>query len=488
VNGVGDEWHFRYKGPTVTNQTDNRTHRDALRRLPSISSILLAPDVIDAAAGLRPEIVTGIAQRVVERSRAAILAGTGLGEPRDVIAEVRREIELLTRPKLSPVINGTGVIIHTNLGRAPVSAETARAMAEAAAHYTPLELELDTGRRGGRAAEITRLMAVLTGAESTLVVNNNAAAILLILSALCTSREVILSRSQAVEIGGGFRIPDVMAQSGARLVEVGTTNRTYARDYAAAITPETAALLMVHQSNFRIIGFTTQPSIAELADLAHGKGLVLIEDLGSGALLDTEPYGLAGEPLVDESLAAGVDILCFSGDKLLGGPQAGIIAGRADLVKRVSAHPLARAVRADKTALASVAATLRHYLRGDAAETVPVWRMISLPLDVLEHRCRYWVEQLAGIAPFTVVPGRATVGGGSLPEETLESRALAISEAQARDHGMTLDDLAYRLRTRQPPLMPRVEAGRLLIDARTVLPEQDAGVVQALSGAFAPAG
>lgn len=488
MNGGGDEWHSRRKGPTVTNQTDSMTRRDALRHLPSISALLLAPEVVEAAAGMRPEIVTAIAQRTVERTRAAILAGAAQGEPRDVIDAVRREIELLSQPKLSPVINGTGVIIHTNLGRAPVSIETARAMAEAAAHYTPLELEIDSGRRGGRAAEITRLMATLTGAESTLVVNNNAAAILLVLSALCTGREAILSRSQAVEIGGGFRIPDVMAQSGTRLVEVGTTNRTYARDYATAITPESAALLIVHQSNFRIIGFTSQPSIAELADLAHAKGLVLIEDLGSGALLDARPYGLAGEPLVGESLAAGVDILCFSGDKLLGGPQAGIIAGRADLVKRVSAHPLARAVRADKTALAGVAATLRHYLRDDVTETVPVWRMISMPVDIVERRCRYWVEQLSGIATLTVTPSLATVGGGSLPEETLESRALAISEAQARDHGMSLDDLAHRLRTGTPPLMPRIESGQLLIDARTVLPEQDEGVVQALTGAFTTAG
>lgn len=472
----------------MTDQFNNGTRHDALRRLPSISSILLAPEVIEVADGIRPEIVTAIAQRVVERQREAILTGSTLGEPRDVIAEVRRDIELLLRPTLSPVINGTGVIIHTNLGRAPVSIETAHAMAEAAAHYTPLELEIDSGRRGGRAAEITRLMAVLTGAESTLVVNNNAAAILLILSALCAGSEVILSRSQAVEIGGGFRIPDVMAQSGARLVEVGTTNRTYARDYAAAITPETAALLMVHQSNFRIIGFTTQPNIAELADLAHNKGLLLIEDLGSGALLDTAPYGLAGEPLVGTSLAAGVDILCFSGDKLLGGPQAGIIAGRSGLVKCVASHPLARAVRADKTALAGIAATLRHYLRDDATETVPVWRMISMPVDVVERRCRHWAEQLSGVGGLTVMPIRATVGGGSLPEETLESRALAVSEALAAEHGMSLDVLAHRLRTGQPPLMPRVEAGQLLIDARTVLPEQDAGVIQALAGAFTTTG
>ncbi|MBX6343238.1 MAG: L-seryl-tRNA(Sec) selenium transferase, partial [Thermomicrobiaceae bacterium] len=286
--------------------------RDALRRLPSISRVVSDPRVAALATDLRPEVVTAVAQRVVDRERAAILAGAPARDPEAVAEEVREEIARLIAPRLRTVINGTGVIIHTNLGRAPVSAEAAAAMAEAATTYTPLELELSTGKRGGRMSEITRLLAVLTGAEAALVVNNNAAAVLLALSALCAGKEVILSRSQAVEIGGGFRVPDVMAQSGARLVEVGTTNRTYARDYEAAISDLTAALLAVHWSNFRIIGFTAQPSLEELAALAHSRGLILLEDLGSGALLDTAPYGLAHEPTVGESIAAGTDLVCFS--------------------------------------------------------------------------------------------------------------------------------------------------------------------------------
>lgn len=456
----------------------------ALRRLPSIAAVTTDPTVADVARGLRPEIVTAVAQRVVERVRRAILAGEEGADPEQVIPEVRAELARLLEPRLATVINGTGVVIHTNLGRAPVSAETAQAMLDAATTYTPLELQIETGRRGGRMDEVTRLMRALTGAEATLVVNNNAAAILLTLSALCAGREVILSRGQAVEIGGGFRVPDVMAQSGARLVEVGTTNRTYARDYEAAITEETAALLAVHWSNFRIIGFTTQPSLEELAEIARRRGLVLIEDLGSGCLIDTAPYGLAHEPTVGESLAAGVDVVCFSGDKLLGGPQAGIISGRADLIRRIAAHPLARAVRADKTALAGVAATLRHYLRGDVTQTVPIWRMIAAPVEALEERCRAWAAALEAAGPLRVVPSRAAVGGGSLPGETLESRALAIDAAVAARHGLTLDALAARLRTGSPSLMPHVAEDHLLIDARTVLPDQDAGVVRAVATAL----
>ncbi|MDI3340510.1 MAG: L-seryl-tRNA(Sec) selenium transferase [Sphaerobacter sp.] len=457
---------------------------EALRGLPSIAAVTADPAVAEVASGLRPEIVTAVAQQVVERFRRAILAGEAGVDPDQVVPAVREELTRLLRPRLATVINGTGVIIHTNLGRAPVSAETARAMEEAATTYTPLELQLESGRRGGRMEEVSRLMRALTGAEATLVVNNNAAAVLLTLSALCAGREVILSRGQAVEIGGGFRVPDVMVQGGARLVEVGTTNRTYARDYEAAITEQTAALLAVHWSNFRIIGFTAQPSLAALAEIARRRGLVLIEDLGSGCLIDTAPFGLAHEPTVGESLAAGVDVVCFSGDKLLGGPQAGIISGRADLVQRIAAHPLARAVRADKTALAGVAATLRHYLRGDVTETVPIWRMIAAPVAALEARCRAWAAALAAAGDLPVVASRATIGGGSLPEETLESRALAVDAALAARHGLTLPELAARLRAGEPPLMPYVADDRLLIDARTVLPEQDDGVVRALAAAL----
>jgi L-seryl-tRNA(Ser) seleniumtransferase len=385
------------------------------------------------------------------------------------------------------VINATGVIIHTNLGRAPVSDEAARAMAEVAGRYTALEIELESGRRGGRMSELSQLLSLLTGAEAGLVVNNNAAAVLLVLSTFCAGRAVLVSRSQAVEIGGGFRIPDVLRQSGARLVEVGTTNRTYVRDYAEAISDDTAAILSVHWSNFRIIGFTAQPELGELAELAHARGLLLIEDLGSGALLDTAAYGLAHEPTVQEAIAAGADLVCFSGDKLLGGPQAGIIVGRRELIDQVERHPLARALRADKTALAGTAVTLRHYLRGEAIDKIPVWRMIATPLAALEARCQTWQAALRDLVETEIVATDATVGGGSLPGETLPSRALALgAEAIAEVvPGLTVEELARRLRTGQPPVVGRVEADRLLLDARTVLPEQDEALVEALRRSLA---
>jgi L-seryl-tRNA(Ser) seleniumtransferase len=336
-------------------------------------------------------------------------------------------------------------------------------------------------------SELSQLLSLLTGAEAGLVVNNNAAAVLLVLSTFCAGRAVLVSRSQAVEIGGGFRIPDVLRQSGARLVEVGTTNRTYVRDYAEAISDDTAAILSVHWSNFRIIGFTAQPELGELAELAHARGLLLIEDLGSGALLDTAAYGLAHEPTVQEAIAAGADLVCFSGDKLLGGPQAGIIVGRRELIEQVERHPLARALRADKTALAGTAVTLRHYLRGEAIDKIPVWRMIATPLAPLEARCQTWQSALRDLVETEIVATDATVGGGSLPGETLPSRALALgAEAIAEVvPGLTVEELARRLRTGQPPVVGRVEADRLLLDARTVLPEQDEALVEALRRSLA---
>jgi L-seryl-tRNA(Ser) seleniumtransferase len=442
---------------------------------------MLADQRIAAIAGhLRHEVVVDLLQGAIDRARAMILAGKGWGGNESIVDEFASLVGKLDQPRLRVVINATGVVVHTNLGRAPVSAATAAAMSEAGTQYTPLELELETGRRGGRMSEIARLMATLTGAESTLVVNNNAAAILLTLSALCSGREVILSRAQAVEIGGGFRVPDVMRQSGADLVEVGTTNRTYARDYRDAITDRTAAILAVHWSNFRIIGFTAQPTLSELASEARERGVFLIEDLGSGALVDTARYGLEHEPTVGESLTAGVDVVCFSGDKLLGGPQAGIISGRRDLVERIAAHPLARAVRADKTALAGIAATLRHYLRDDYDIEIPIWRMIASPLDELERRCRRWLDAIGRVQGLEIIESTAAVGGGSLPGETLPSRALAISEDAARERGWTLDGLSARLRSGSPPIMAPLERGRLLLDARTVLPGQDTGLIEAV--------
>jgi L-seryl-tRNA(Ser) seleniumtransferase len=372
------------------------------------------------------------------------------------------------------VINATGVIIHTNLGRAPVSAETAAAMAAVASGYVPLEIDATTNQRGGRMDEISTLMQLLTGAERTLVVNNNAAAVLLTLSAIAAGKSVIVSRGEAVEIGGGFRIPDVLRQSGARLVEVGTTNRTYASDYAAAIGEDTAALLKVHTSNFAITGFVHSTSVGELAELAQHHGLPVIEDLGSGALLETVRFGLVAEPTIGQSLQAGASVITASGDKLLGGPQAGLIAGQRQWVERIARHPLARAVRADKTCLAGIATTLRHYARGEAEQTIPVWRMIAVTPDELRQRCNRLATVLtqAGIDAM-VEPTEATIGGGSLPGQILPSWALAFRAS-------AVDDLARRLRTGTPAVFGHIDGGRLLLDLRTVLPEQDEALVAAI--------
>ncbi len=388
-----------------------------------------------------------------------------------------REFE---RPRLEPVINATGVIIHTNLGRAPVSVETAQAMADAAASSVTLELDPVTNERGGRLQEITMLMRLLTGAEETVVVNNNAAAVLVTLAALASGREVIVSRGEAVEIGGGFRIPDVLRQSGAELVEVGTTNRTYVSDYAAALTDRTAMILKVHPSNFRITGFTASASIAELAALAEPHGLPVVEDQGSGALLDSAHFGLEHEPTISESLAAGATIVTASGDKLLGGPQAGIIAGKREWVVRIASHPLARALRADKTCLAGLAATLRHYARGEAVEKIPVWRMIALPVDQIRSRAEALVGRLqaAGVGA-ALRPATATIGGGALPGQTLPSYGIALAM-----EGLTPDQIGQRLRTGSPRVYGYVEDDAYILDLRTVLPEQDDLLVAAVAAAL----
>jgi len=450
--------------------------RARLRAIPALDDLLRA--YRDAGGAMAPAVATDVARAAVEAWRASVLAGDPpAGE---VVPHVVDAMLALERPRLRPGLNGTGVIVHTNLGRAQVSAATAAAMADVAAGPVALEVEPETNLRGGRMAEATALLRALTGAEAALVVNNNAAAILLVLSALTAGREVIVSRGEAVEIGGGYRIPDVLRQSGARMVEIGTTNRTYVRDYSDAIGPDTAALLKVHPSNFRITGFTHAATLADLAPLAAERGVALIEDQGSGALIDPARYGLAHEPTVRESLEAGAHVLTISGDKLLGGPQAGIVVGRADLVARIERHPLARAVRASKSQLAGIAATLRHYLRGEAEIAIPVWRMIAADPTAIAARADAIVAALAtrGLA-VEVVACVATVGGGSLPGETLPSTAVSPIGVAA------VDDLARRLRTADTPLFTRVEDGRLLVDLRTILPEDDPRLVDSLAGSLA---
>ncbi len=344
----------------------------------------------------------------------------------------------------------------------------------AARGYTNLEYDLEAGRRGSRYVHAEELLCQLTGAEAALVVNNNAGAVLLILTALAQGQEVIVSRGHLVEIGGGFRLQAVMRQSGARLVEVGTTNRTYIQDYEEAITEETALLMRVHRSNFRLTGFVHEPTLGKLVELGEKRGLLVVDDLGSGALLDTSAYGLAHEPTLQESMAQRVALVSASGDKLLGGPQAGIIVGRGDLIAKLKRHPLTRALRVDKTTIAGLQATLLHYLKGEAEEKVPIWRMIAAPTEAIEERAMDWAERLteAGIAA-RVVDGRSTVGGGSLPGETLPTRLLAIQVDSP-------DELARRLRVGDPPVIGRIEDDLFLLDPRTVLDEEDEVLVEAI--------
>jgi L-seryl-tRNA(Ser) seleniumtransferase len=446
------------------------------RALPSVDRLLAHERLRPLGEGGRP-VATQLARQALETARAAVAQGRAAPTEDQLVESVLGLAEAVLRPSLRPLVNATGVIIHTNLGRAPLSQEAIAAMAAVSAGYSNLEFDLDAGVRGSRFAHLESALRQLTGAEAATAVNNNAAAVLLALSSLACDREVIVSRGQAVEIGGGFRIPDVMRQSGARLVEVGTTNRTYLRDYEAAISPDTVAVLRVHASNFRIVGFTETPQIHDLARLAHEHDVLLLDDLGSGCLLDTTRFGLAPEPTVQESLAAGSDLTMFSADKLLGGPQAGIIVGQRDLVERLRRHPLARAARMDKASIAALVATLVHYLRGEALDKLPVWRMLSAPLSGIQRRARRWARAIG--EPAKVVDGRSMVGGGSLPEESLPTKLVAIP-----GDGAYVTDLARRLRQSDPPVVARVERDALLLDPRTVQPGEDSTVVQAVKAAL----
>ena len=447
---------------------------ERLRSIPPVSAIVEAAR--QRGSTFTDDALARSVREELERVRRELLRG--VVRDRDAITEEAvGAILALEAPGLAPVINATGVIIHTNLGRAAVSRETADAMRAAAASAVALEIDPETNERGGRMREVSGLMRALTGAEATLVVNNCASAVLLALSAVAAGKGVVVSRGEAVEIGGGFRVPDVLRQSGARLVEVGTTNRTYVQDYAAATDAETGAYLKVHPSNFRVFGFVHAASTAELAVLAREHGLPLLEDLGSGALLDTARFGLASESTVAQAIDAGAGLVMASGDKLLGGPQAGIIAGAERWVSVVAGHPLARAVRADKSVLAGIAATLRHYARGEAETRIPVWRMIGTSEAVLRTRaetCAGDLERFGISASLQAV--ESTIGGGSLPGETLPSWAIVLEEAT----GERIDSLARRMRLGDPAVFGRIDKDRLLLDLRTVLPEVDAELIRAV--------
>ncbi len=457
--------------------TESEPNRDR-RAIPSVSTIIERWRV-GGGRDVAPAIVTQTIQRVLSEIRATI-GESDVPSHDAIVARVNERLALLNTPRLTPVINATGVLLHTNLGRAPVSPATAEAMRLTAASPVALEIEPDTGQRGGRMDEISRLMRELTGAESTLVVNNNAAAVLLVLAALAPEREVIVARGQAVEIGGGFRIPDVLQQSGATMVEVGTANRTYASDYKSAVSASTAAILMVHTSNFRIEGFVSEPHLEEIVAVGRAANVPVLEDLGSGSILSPRDFGLGGERTIGESIAAGVAIVTASGDKLLGGPQAGLICGSAAFVSRIERHPLARAVRAGKVTLAGVAETLRHYVRGEATSTVPVWRMIGAPVADLEQRARTLCGRLQIAEGVAVVrPTKSTVGGGSLPGETQESWGIALDIGHP-------DDVARVLRLGSPAVYARINEHRLVLDLRSVLPEEDDKLCRAITVAIGP--
>ena len=385
---------------------------DRRRRLPSVDRLLVHPRLAAARAEYGHNLALDATRAALDAARAGIQAGRSPAGLDALAEDAVQRLSAAARGTLHPAINATGVIIHTNLGRAPLSAAARRAMDAVAAGYSNLEYDLDAGERGSRYVHAEALLCKLTGAEAALVVNNNAGAVFLALSALARGREVVISRGQLVEIGGGFRIPDVLRQSGARLVEVGTTNRTHLRDFAAALTDETALLLRVHSSNFKQIGFTAEVPLADMVALAHEAGRLVLDDLGSGTLLDTGRYGLTPEPTVPQSVAAGADLVTFSGDKLLGGPQAGLIVGRRELMAQLRQHPLTRALRVDKSTLAALQATLLHYLRGEAEAEIPVWRMIAMPVEALAARAEALAATLRdqGV-PATVVPAASTVGG-----------------------------------------------------------------------------
>jgi len=448
---------------------------DRRRQLPSIDYLARAVEARQGMPSMAGTPALEAARRAVNEAREAIEGGS---HPPSVEALVDHALLLrgeAERASLRRVINASGVLLHTNLGRAPLSERARLAVEDAARGYTNLEFDLQMGRRSSRHLHARDIITRATGAEDAVVVNNNAAAVLFVLQAFASTRNVIVSRGEAVEIGGGFRIPDIIRQSGAAIVEVGTTNRTYASDYAAAIDESAAAILRVHPSNFRVSGFTARPQLHELVTLARERSLVLIDDLGSGALIPTERCGLAHEPMVQESVRAGADLILFSGDKLVGGPQCGIIAGRSELIEQLRRHPLARALRVDKLTIAALSATLHAYVDGTEQDEIPIWRMLVADFAQLEQRAQRWVES-AGRG--RILTTTSMVGGGTLPEEGVATPVAAIPV------GADADARSEELRRWEPPIITRIADNAILLDPRTVDGGDDDEVARALASVF----
>jgi len=457
-----------------------------LRQLPKVDEFLDFPKVKEFSATYpRPLVVEGV-RKVIDDKRGLILALSekDLEEFDLSVMSYLDELEAWLRRQyalsLKRLINATGVVIHTNLGRSILSKSAIEAVVNAASNYSNLEFDLEKGARGSRHSHIEKILVKITGAEAGMVVNNNASAVFLALTALAAGKEAIVSRGQLVEIGGSFRIPDVMSQSGAIMREVGTTNKTYIRDYRAALTDETALLLKVHTSNFRIVGFTHEPSLEELVELGREVGVTVMEDLGSGVLIDLSRYGVEYEPTVQESVRAGVDIITFSGDKLLGGPQAGLVVGKAEYVERMKKHPLARAVRVDKMTLAGIEATLMDYLDMDNIRAVnPTLRMITSPAEELKARAKKIARLLASNLgeTFTVTtePETSKVGGGSLPLAELPTTVVSITSTKA-----SANRLEEMLRANEPPIIVRIKEDAVLLDPRTIQEGEEREILEAL--------
>lgn len=461
---------------------------ELLRQIPSLDELLRQPRMAQLAGRIPRELLVEVAREVLSSVRAEITGENGVSVipviPANLEEVIAREVERILSRTLQPVINATGVILHTNLGRAPLSPGLLEEFRQTAIHYSNLEYDLETGARGKRDVHTAELLSRLTGAEDAIVVNNCAAAILVVLAALANKGEVIVSRGELIEIGDGFRIPEVMAQSGAVLREVGTTNRTRIEDYETAITDNTRLLLRVHPSNFQMAGFTDKPLLAELVALGQRANLPLVEDLGSGCLVDLSEYGI-NEPTVRQSVEAGISVVTFSGDKLLGGPQAGIIAGKKELVQRVRRHPLFRALRVDKLTIAALEVTLGAYQRG-AMDEVPALAMIRLSAKAMETRSRNFIRELTPSLPMhevdlEIADGESLAGGGSTPAQSLPTRVIRI---KSRRHSDT--ELEQRLRRGHAgtPVIARLEDDYVILDLRTVFPEQEAALAEALAVAL----
>jgi L-seryl-tRNA(Ser) seleniumtransferase len=454
---------------------------NVLRNIPSVSELLESPPLKSLVNRVnRNVVVTGV-RRFLDDMRTQVqsaAANVHVPAPSELAQRIADWIATDQRTSLVPVVNATGIILHTGLGRAPLAAEAIEMMAAIARGYASLEIDLASGERSRRASAVDSLLTRLTGAEAAAVVNNNAGATLVTLAALARGREVIVSRGQLIEIGGSYRLPEIMAASGAILREVGTTNKTRIGDYASAVRPDTAALMRVHTSNYAVVGFTEETPLADLEALARKHDLPVIDDIGSGALVDLAPYGVHGEPVASESIRVGADLVLFSGDKLLGGPQCGVIVGRRVLVEKIMEHPLTRALRVDKLTLAALAATLRLYQDSEMAErAVPLLSLLSTPLENLRQRAERLAPQLAaaGVANVEIIPGQAYVGGGSLPNQALPTMCLALAPRWG-----TVDALASALRTGSPAVVGRIHDGKLLLDLRSVQPREDVQLVAAV--------